>query len=1029
MRASSETFFNLKRLHAVFALSAIALMGATVWMIAADHRREWKVYQRTFRDEVEPKVAGTEPDDSLGKRILSLPLIDAWGRPLAIDQIWLPELTLDYHFRSVARTDRCTSCHQGIDKPAAGFASQPQPYASHPRLDLFVGSASPHPKEEFGCTVCHDGQGSATEFKYASHSPNTIEDQTRWRSDHGWFWNHDWALPMRPSRFQESNCLKCHHEVADLDASDHFPVPPAPKLLAGYHLVRTNGCFGCHEIRGVSDTGERIGPDLRLEPSGREPSPGTMRKVGPSLRDVAGKLDAAFLDAWIAAPHDFRPATRMPQFFGMHEHLQGKGLDEARRFEPVELRAMTEYLLSASQPVPPLPAPSEVTQKASAERGKRLFETQGCLACHKHADFPKAQSVQGPDLSRLAAKLTTPAGKAWLTGWLRDPARHSPRTLMPNPLLTPLVPKEAGKVSDPAVDIAEYLLSPAEWKPAALPPLVEADLDELALLHLAKSYPKDVAQRHLREGFVESAVARLPADAEELVGPVTLQKKLRYVGRRTIRKRGCYGCHDIPGFEDAQLIGPALSDWGRKQESLLAFENVHEFAVNAHADKPKSEDEEFYLHAIRSKRREGFAWQKLGDPRSFDYQRTDAKGYNEQLLMGRFALTAAERESAITFLLGLVTEPPKARYLPQPDRRQQAIVEGRKVLDKFGCAQCHTLEMERWTIQVDPEKFLPPPPTSDYDFLKPRFTPEQIAASLEQNPQGLVQAEIVGMPQWNAHGAIEELEDEDGNPQYSFILWKPAAIAGEVWPVGGASVLVAQPQIVAKRPPRGGDFARLLFPLALEQAKEVGSTAAVQEAWGWVPPPLVNQGASVRPDWLHNYLLRPTVIRPAARLRMPQYNLSSEEAAKLVDYFAAVAGVEFPYVSSSQTGLSNAAADKRRQEALRLLIDRTTYCAKCHVIGDFSPGGESWTILAPNLEDVAGRIRPEHLRRWLANPKSVLPYSPMPSNFPPDQTMGQDLLQGSSREQLDAVLDLLLHYDETLRRRSPVRSMMEEVDK
>ena len=60
-----------------------------------------------------------------GKRLLRLPLIDAVGRPLSIDQIWLPELTIDYNFRPVARFDRCVTCHQGIDKTEPGAVFQP----------------------------------------------------------------------------------------------------------------------------------------------------------------------------------------------------------------------------------------------------------------------------------------------------------------------------------------------------------------------------------------------------------------------------------------------------------------------------------------------------------------------------------------------------------------------------------------------------------------------------------------------------------------------------------------------------------------------------------------------------------------------------------------------------------------------------------------------------------------------------------------------------------------------------------------
>ena len=44
---------------------------------------------------------------------------------MKIDQIWLPKLTINYNFRDVARFDRCTNCHQAIDKTAPGSAIEP----------------------------------------------------------------------------------------------------------------------------------------------------------------------------------------------------------------------------------------------------------------------------------------------------------------------------------------------------------------------------------------------------------------------------------------------------------------------------------------------------------------------------------------------------------------------------------------------------------------------------------------------------------------------------------------------------------------------------------------------------------------------------------------------------------------------------------------------------------------------------------------------------------------------------------------
>jgi hypothetical protein len=435
----------------------------------------------------------------------------------------------------------------------------------------------------------------------------------------------------------------------------------------------------------------------------------------------------------------------------------------------------------------------------------------------------------------------------------------------------------------------------------------------------------------------------------------------------------------------------------------------------------------FYVDAVLGKRREGFLWQKLRAPRSFLYEKAHNTPYNERLAMGRFSFSDAQREAIITFVLGLVGQPPAEKYVFQPDRRGAAIVEGRKLLEQYGCAECHALRMDEWTFRYDPEWFEDfvggPASAETYDFVKPHFSPDELKASLATDARGWEQATVVGAPYVDPSGEPIEDEDDDGNPILVFNLWEPAVIHGEVWRVGGMQVPIREPNITRKRPPWGGAFARLLYPRV---AKEAG--ASWLEAWGWVPPPLAHQGSLVRPDWLYSYLLDPVPIRPSVVLRMPKYNLSPEEAGALADYFAAVSKTDFPYTPHS--GLpSGQAVDPARLErlkkALALVVDRTTFCAKCHLVGDFDPGGGSETIRAPRLDRVGRRIRPEYLRRWLADPKSVLPYTGMPVNFPSTgDPLGQDLLPGASREQIDAVIDLLLNYDWYMNQRTSIRALI-----
>src|SRR5215831_3675688 len=50
MPATESTWRSLKSMHFVFGIASVAMLITTVWMLAADHNRTWKNYQREFRD-------------------------------------------------------------------------------------------------------------------------------------------------------------------------------------------------------------------------------------------------------------------------------------------------------------------------------------------------------------------------------------------------------------------------------------------------------------------------------------------------------------------------------------------------------------------------------------------------------------------------------------------------------------------------------------------------------------------------------------------------------------------------------------------------------------------------------------------------------------------------------------------------------------------------------------------------------------------------------------------------------------------
>src|SRR5690606_37428857 len=141
-------------------------------------------------------------------------------------------------------------------------------------------------------------------------------------------------------------------------------------------------------------------------------------------------------------------------------------------------------------------------------------------------------------------------GQQLLVSWLLDPDRYHARTVMPNVFLTPQ--DTADGVVDPAADIAAFLLSAGDDEAAEdeqLPEVIESDLDELALEFLTQMFTEGQAREYLKNGIPESMAGDLRGDELELVGSDNLQqKKLLYLGRKTISRFGCAGCHDIPGF-------------------------------------------------------------------------------------------------------------------------------------------------------------------------------------------------------------------------------------------------------------------------------------------------------------------------------------------------------------------------------------------------------------------------------------------------------------------------------------------------
>ncbi len=222
---------RLPKLFFSLSLLALALMLGAIWQASSP---AWKKYQRDFhRLEAEG-----EPNAAAKSAVIST--------PPAIRQVMLPGLQ---------RVDRCATCHLGAEDPT--MKNAPRPFTFHPNL-------APHLPAKFGCTICHGGQGLATDQANA-HGQVAF-----------------WQEPLLPRDYIRASCGRCHKEG---------DVPGVPELAEGHRLFESHGCRGCHKLNGVGNT---IGPDLTEE---------------GAVRRQPQWLERHFLD-----PNTVSPSSPMPNF-------------------------------------------------------------------------------------------------------------------------------------------------------------------------------------------------------------------------------------------------------------------------------------------------------------------------------------------------------------------------------------------------------------------------------------------------------------------------------------------------------------------------------------------------------------------------------------------------------------------------------------------------------------------------------------------------------------------------------------------
>ena len=489
---------------------------------------------------------------------------------------------------------------------------------THPERDVLLAK---HPVERFGCTPCHGGQGHGLTAKSAhalTHAEFWLTPVLGMDKDTG-------MTSTEKKGYMESNCRRCHDGVMKLDyevdPETDIPVDYAPNLSKGMDLFESLGCHGCHAVEGYSAL-EKID------------------KVGPSLSKVGSKVqEVKWLEEWIKQPEAYLPETTMPNFF------------------PVEGMTQLVYFKNGGQRT------GVVTE---TDTGYELTADDGTT-------YPYAKD----DILRIVDEVKSIA--AYLAD-LKDPSlddsqdtyskserdiRSGEETVKTVGCLSCHTVDGLGSDFAPALDsvgnkvkpsyLRKWIENPREYDPDTSMPslrLSNRELDNVV-------------------AYLMSLKQATPSPVSDSIGEVDVQE-----GEKLVRTYGCFGCHDIPGFENESKVGADLGEFGAKLYDELDFGDTLE------------EDVAHSWH--------GWTIGKLTDPRRYQTRRIISRMPVFQNLKN-----SEEDAKAIAVLLkSFQPQPYPLNYIFEHAvethrvEKQRQIDDGRRVVKKYNCTGCHIIEGE-----------------------------------------------------------------------------------------------------------------------------------------------------------------------------------------------------------------------------------------------------------------------------------------------------------------------------------------------
>jgi nitric oxide reductase subunit C len=321
------------------------------------------------------------------------------------------------------------------------------------------------------------------------------------------------------------------------------------------------------------------------------------------------------------------------------------------------------------------------------------------------------------------------------------------------------------------------------------------------------------------------------------------------------------------------------------------------------------------------------------------------EAYLPHALMPRYRWSDQDLYMVMKYIVTNLTDPDLLSEVPKLGPPAPAELQlGKRLFVEKGCSSCHVI------AGIQPQTDFGPDLTS-----MGKKTVPQLDFGTSRIPRTLIaylQARI---------GDPQSVNPSARMPRYHFTPGDLDAVTNamlSMWgPLGtpGLAVLLVSTTRPVFRP--AGDFARLYSRYKCDVCHRFNG------AGGTLAPDLSYEGSRAQPEWLISFLKAPQTIRPMLTYRMPQFNMTDQEAATIAAYLEMV--MQNP---SIDPGSVNARAFTPQMASLGKQLYEVRYeCQSCHTIG--GAGG----YVGPSLDKAGDWLNAAWIVAWLKDPQALVP--------------------------------------------------------